>query len=250
MTEVHNKSDEIQETKNLVLCLNCYNESMSSNKEGKDHMDGRPLPEFSALFRNQQEQLEHVETVHRGANDIEFISVWDKKEGGTTSPQKGNSPTSTLPKLTIEAVQGQGATHVVSSDTHQSTQSVSAANANYNLHYYQNYPIQSYHNYYSSSASYPAYPSSYGIDNHMSSGKCNNGDSNQPTISTNQSTSFGDYYNQSAGTYQQHIPPPQAAQTASGSMQNQPPIPNLSDFTDNDNKDDQRYNSIVFANEF
>ena len=45
-----------------------------------DQNADKPLGDFDALFRSQQEQQDHVQTVHGGAANIEFTSVWDKKE--------------------------------------------------------------------------------------------------------------------------------------------------------------------------
>ena len=78
MTEVHSKPEEVAETKNLTICLTCYNQSMCNSKD-EQNVD-KPLQDFDALFRNQQEQQNHVHTVHNGAANIEFTSVWDKKE--------------------------------------------------------------------------------------------------------------------------------------------------------------------------
>lgn len=80
VTEVHNKPEEIEETKKLVLCLECYNSTLSKKKEGENSN----LPEFDALFKNQEEQDLHVKEVHNG-NEVEFISVWDKKEAAGSS---------------------------------------------------------------------------------------------------------------------------------------------------------------------
>ena len=49
------------------------------NSKDEQNVD-KPLQDFDALFRNQQEQQNHVHTVHNGAANIEFTSVWDKKE--------------------------------------------------------------------------------------------------------------------------------------------------------------------------
>ena len=250
MTEVHNKPEEINETKNLVLCLNCYNQAISRSKEtAKSGHVG--LPAFDALFKNKEDQLEHVESCHNGATDVEFISVWDKKEGanggivsqGTNNRPHGPALGSTPP---VNLSVGGPPTH----------QSVSAANANYNLHYYQSYPIQSYHGYYSSSSygyntSYstthdtqtvPMAPSATQGGNGIPKNGTENGTGmNQNEPVSNQAVSYSDYgyHNQNAYQISQNTQPP---------TQN-PTLSSLPGFG-NENKDDQRYNSIVFASEF
>ena len=89
VTEVHNKAEEIEETKKLVLCLECYNMTLSKRGKGSDGSNS-PLPEFDGLYRNREEQIKHVKEFHNG-NEVEFISVWDKKEAAGASRSSRNS---------------------------------------------------------------------------------------------------------------------------------------------------------------
>lgn len=96
VTEVHNKVEEIEETKKLVLCLECYNSTLSKRVKSSDGSSVL-LPEFDGLFRNKMEQKRHVQEVHNG-NEIEFISVWDKKEAaGSSRTPRSSSAASTTP---------------------------------------------------------------------------------------------------------------------------------------------------------
>jgi len=96
VTEVHNKAEEIEETKKLVLCLECYNCTLSKRVKPADG-SAVQLPEFDGLFRNETEQKNHVAGFHNG-NEVEFISVWDKKEAAGSS-RTPRTPTPSTPPV-------------------------------------------------------------------------------------------------------------------------------------------------------
>ena len=90
ITEVHKKENEIEHSKNLVLCLKCYHIGIDKAKEAKE--SGLGLPDFSSLFFTlDQRQVElflrlrfrrfqeHEELEHKG-EEIKFVSAWEKKE--------------------------------------------------------------------------------------------------------------------------------------------------------------------------
>ncbi|CBY08778.1 unnamed protein product [Oikopleura dioica] len=77
ITEVHKKENEIEHSKNLVICLKCYHIGIDKAKDAKE--SGSGLPDFSSLFFTADQKEEHREKMHKGEN-ITFVSAWEKKE--------------------------------------------------------------------------------------------------------------------------------------------------------------------------
>lgn len=54
VTEVHKKQEEVNSTRNLVLCLTCYEAKLEEGKEQKKN--SLPLPDFSALCATEEQR--------------------------------------------------------------------------------------------------------------------------------------------------------------------------------------------------
>ena len=83
MTEVHNKDNQREQTHNLVLCLTCFKQGQEQSKIAKEAK--QKLPDFVAVFMN-----EHDKFHHRLWHDceVEFGSIWEKKEQPTKKDMK------------------------------------------------------------------------------------------------------------------------------------------------------------------
>ena len=260
MTEVHNKPDEIAETKKLTLCLQCYNNTLNLSKERTSKgTETSNLPDFDALFRNKEAQEEHIAACHASAPEgsIEFISVWDKKDGAQQNEiTVGNSQTS---QHQVPLVPNGGG-----------AMEQSPSHAGY-MHYYHNptvYPSTAYHSTVSHHSAYHYRPNDSYYHYHNSHLPGHDGTQPQtPSISSTvrsisdniqpslaQNNYSGNDYNHYQ-TYSTFLPTqtPQTTQTNALSALpsiSKSPAEHESTTPGVVGADGERYNNIIFANEF
>lgn len=236
------------------------------NSKDEQNVD-KPLQDFDALFRNQQEQQSHVHTVHNGAANIEFTSVWDKKEASNgIMPSVSHSP----------SLIGQ-----------QTTDPLKYGNMP-NYQYYQSYPAMPYQPYYRQTTDpYTQNPFGFNHQHHFPSQSTGHSiGTNQDSTTSTADTGYDFYQNQNVQpTYhaqtsvtpstsvpkseqqvqQQHQQMPKfdkclakTSVTVAAAVETSAAATSMKKNTDNkDKKCDEkvekgkpRYNSIVFANEF
>ena len=208
-----------------------------------DQNADKPLEDFDALFRNQQEQQDHVQTVHHGVANIEFTSVWDKKETpnsmvhGSQTQMIGN-PDPMKPYPTGQM-------------------------GSYNQ-YYQAYPNMHYQPYYRPSGSDPYNQFSFG---QFSASQSMAPLVNQPEVpSTDSGYDFYQSQNVQPTYHASNVvattppmpkptPPPPTLELPKFVKEEvkseAPQEKNIKKESDKDEKNGKpRYNSIVFANEF
>ena len=268
MTEVHNKPDEIAETKKLTLCLQCYNNTLNLSKERTSKGDTSNLPDFDALFRNKEAQEEHIAACHPSAPEgsIEFISVWDKKDGAQQNGSHEISPTgnshTTQHQLSGGAIEQSNPSH------------------GYMTHYYHNpsvYPSTVYHSSVSHHSAYHYRPNDsyyHYHNNHLSNSHTTQGhdqgsthqqsspsitstvrsisDNIQPGLAQNPNNYSGNDYNhyQSYSTFLPTQNPPTTTTLPSITSKSPAEHESQSAVGGVVGADGERYNNIIFANEF
>ena len=94
MTEVHNKDNQREQTHNLVLCLTCFKQGQEQSKLAKEAK--HKLPDFVAVFMNEHDKLEH-RLWHNC--EVEFGSIWEKKEQPPKKETKVKKEKKKEPKL-------------------------------------------------------------------------------------------------------------------------------------------------------
>ena len=276
VTEVHNKPDEIAETKKLTLCLQCYNDTLNLSKERSSKGDTSNLPDFDALFRNKEAQEEHIAAVHASAPEgsIEFISVWDKKDGAQQNGSQEITGNSSHTGSTQHQLSGGGA--IEQSPSHGY------------MHYYHTpavYPSTAYHStvghhsayHYRPNDSYYHYHNSHLSNTHHTGHDGSTGqqptispsiqpaipptvrsisDNIPPGIAQNPNSYSGNDYNHYQ-TYSTFLPTQNPPTTQTNALSTLPSISKSPAEHESPaasgggvGADGERYNNIIFANEF
>lgn len=266
VTEVHNKPDEIAETKKLTLCLQCYNNTLNLSKERTSKGDTSNLPDFDALFRNKEAQEEHIRACHASdpEGSIEFISVWDKKDGAQQNGSheiSGNSHTSQHQLSNngsgaIEQSPSHGYMHYYHNPTvYPSTVYHSSHHSTY--HYRPNDSYYHYHNTHLSNSHTTGHDggqqSTSSIQSAIPSTVRSISDNIQPGLAQNPNNYSGNDYNHYQA-YSTFLPTPNPP-TTTNALSTLPsisksPAEHESPASGVVGADGERYNNIIFANEF
>ena len=240
---------------------------MNLSKERSSKGDTSNLPDFDALFRNKEAQEEHIAAVHASAPEgsIEFISVWDKKDG---AQQNGSQ------EIVVS--------HTTGTSQHQMSGSGGAmeqAPSHGYMHYYHTpsvYPSTAYHSTVGHHSAYHYRPndSYYHYHNsHLSNTHHDGSTGQQPTIqpaipptvrsisdnippgiAQNPNNYSGNDYNHYQ-TYSTFLPtqnPPTTQTNALSTLPSKSPAEHESPAASGGGvgADGERYNNIIFANEF